>query len=248
MKTQIIAHRGASKYAPENTMPAFQLAYEMKADGIELDVHLTKDDIPVIIHDERIDRTTNGKGFVRDYTFNELEQLDAGTWFSNKYTGTTIPSLDELLQWIHQKPLALNIELKNNKYDYPHLETIVYKMIADYQLINRTCFSSFNSTSIERMRKINDQGEIALLTSKKRNDLIDYAESLGANAVHVSQHLIKPRLVKYAHQHAMPIRAYTVNKPISLIRMRQIKIDGIITDVPDIARKYVSLFKRREKK
>lgn len=220
----------------------------MKADGVELDVHLTKDQIPIIIHDERVDRTTDGKGFVRNFTFDELQQLDAGSWFSPKFAGTKIMSLDELLQWIRPKQLFLNIELKNNKYDYPGLEQVVYDMVSRYDLIDRTCFSTFHSGSIDRLRATSDRAEIALLTSKKIPDVIRYAQNLGANALHVHQRLVSPRLIKEAHEKNMPIRVYTVNKPLSIIRMKQYKTDGIITDVPDLARKYKSLFRRRSKK
>src|SRR5690625_7581403 len=113
MSNAIFAHRGASKYAPENTMAAFKFAYELGAEGIETDVQLTKDNIPVLIHDERVKRTTNGTGYIKDLTWNQVKQLDAGSWFSKKFTGAGIISLDEFLQWIQFKPLYLNIELKN---------------------------------------------------------------------------------------------------------------------------------------
>ncbi len=108
----IYAHRGASKAAPENTMPAFELAAKQGADGIETDVQLTKDQIPVLIHDENVRRTTDGIGFVQDYTYKELQELDAGSWFSSTYSNTTIPTLDQLLAWNKKKKLKLNIELK----------------------------------------------------------------------------------------------------------------------------------------
>ncbi|MDC1541872.1 glycerophosphodiester phosphodiesterase [Candidatus Pseudothioglobus singularis] len=241
---KIIAHRGASRYAPENTMPAFQLAYEMQADGIELDVHLTKDRVPVIIHDEHVGRTTNGKGFVRDFTYSELKKLDAGSWFSPKFIDTKILSLEELLHWIRSKDMFLNIELKNNKYDYPELEPIVYEMVKHHQVLERTCFSTFNPTSIHRLRKLDHHAEIALLTSKKTNDLIGYAKKLGANAIHIQKNLIGRKLAREAKERNMPIRVYTVNKPFAFIRLNRYHLSGIITDVPDIALKYTTFFRK----
>ncbi len=137
MATNIFAHRGASGYAPENTMAAFQLAYWQGADGIETDVHLTKDNIPVLMHDERVNRTTDGSGFIQGYTLHQLKQLDTGSWFSPKFTGSRVVTLDEFLVWIRDKALYLNIELKNNKIDYKNLETIVYDKIAfmDYWIV-----------------------------------------------------------------------------------------------------------------
>src|SRR5687767_9211054 len=98
--TYIFAHRGSSKDCPENTMAAFKKAYQDGADGIELDVQLSKDGIPVIIHDEKLDRTTNKKGNVFSYAYNELTKADAGSWFSKTFAGEPVPSLQELLEWI----------------------------------------------------------------------------------------------------------------------------------------------------
>ena len=109
METKIYAHRGASKYAPENTMPAFQLALDMNADGIETDVQLTKDGVPILIHDEKLKRTTTGSGYVKDYTLEELQQLDAGSWFDATFTGTKLITLEQLLQWIKPTYLLLNL-------------------------------------------------------------------------------------------------------------------------------------------
>jgi len=241
---QVIAHRGASKYAPENTLPAFQLAYDLKADGIEFDVHLTKDRIPIIIHDEEIGRTTNGQGYVRDYTYRELKELDAGSWFSDEFTGTKILSLQELLEWLDSKSLFLNIELKNNKYDYPQLELLTYELIADYQMIERTCFSTFNPESVKRLRAIDSKAEIAYLTSKSRPDLVSFTKQLGANAVHLHKRLVKRNLVRQAQEENLIVRVYTVNKPLSLIRYsRFCQVNGIITDVPDLAKTYAGRLK-----
>src|SRR5690625_5400798 len=165
LPTKIFAHRGASQFAPENTMPAFQLAYELGAEGIETDVHLTKDLVPVLIHDEKLKRTTNGYGYVKDYTFNELKNFDAGSWFSDKFAGTSIISLDQFLKWIKSKSLFLNIELKNSKINDPRIEKIVYELIVYYHLQDRTILSTFNKNSVKRMKQFSDI-EIALLTSR----------------------------------------------------------------------------------
>lgn len=243
MSTDIIAHRGASKYAPENTMPAFQLANEMNADGIETDVHLTKDKIPVVIHDENVKRTTNGYGYVRDLTFSQLKELDAGSWFSDEFAGVKILSLEELIVWIRSTSLSLNIEMKNNKYNYKDLESVVYEMIIQYELTDRTTFSTFNPNSVKQMASMKFNVDIALLTSKKKNNLIAYAKELGANAVHINQRLLNKSIVKEAHENDMLIRVYTVNKPSSIKRAKKYLCDGIITDVPDIAKQYSGIFK-----
>ncbi|WP_068671945.1 glycerophosphodiester phosphodiesterase [Oceanobacillus sp. Castelsardo] len=236
--TKIYAHRGASKYAPENTLPAFNLAYEMKADGIETDVQLTKDGIPILIHDENVKRTTNGTGFVQDFTFAEIRELDAGAWFSRKYKNTPILSLEELLNWIKFKPLYLNIELKNNKIDYKHLELIVFEMVKEHQLLDRTTISTFNSESVKRLKEVNQMIEVAYLTSKQNNKLVTYAEDLGANAIHVKYKLLNDKLMNESRKKDMKIRVYTINKYPSMKQCFHLGCDGIFTDVPDKALSY----------
>lgn len=236
MSTKIIAHRGASILAPENTLPAFQLAYDVGADGIETDVQLTKDQVPVLIHDEGLKRTTNGYGYVKDYTYQELKQLDVGSWFSTSYSNTRLLSLDEFLKWIKDKPLCLNIELKNNKIDYKQMETIVYTMIKDYQLLNRTILSTFNPKSVQRMKKIDPRINSAFLTSRRRKDLVAYAKVLGAHAIHVKYRLLSRKLVDRCSQEKMDLRIYTVNRTIQIKRCFNLNCDGIFTDVPGKAR------------
>src|SRR5690554_3040227 len=122
--TLIYAHRGSSGTYPENTMEAFEAALQEGADGIELDIQLTKDGVPVIIHDETVDRTTDGKGWVKDFTFEELQRLDAGSSFHTDYKGATIPSFEEFLQWFSKTDLLLNVELKSGVVRYPNIEEI----------------------------------------------------------------------------------------------------------------------------
>ncbi|UFT97700.1 glycerophosphodiester phosphodiesterase [Radiobacillus kanasensis] len=233
--TKIFAHRGASKVAPENTMAAFKLAYEMHAEGIETDVQLTKDQVPVLIHDENVRRTTNGTGFVQDYTLEELKQLDAGSWFSDKYEGETIPTLDEFLTWVQDKPLDLNIELKNNVIDYKDLESIVYDRLVAFDLIPRTVISSFSSESIKRFKDISSDLATAWLTSSKIRFMIPFTKSLGANRLHIKYTLLNKRIVKKCHANDFEVAVYTINRPSQMNRCFKLGCDTIFTDVPDIA-------------
>lgn len=232
MSTTIIAHRGASKSAPENTMAAFELAYQSGAEGIETDVQLTKDNIPILMHDERLKRTTNGSGYIKDYTFAQLRKFDAGSWFSGNFSGETILSLDELLQWLDHKSLCLNIELKNNKIDYKNLENIVYDMISQFQLQNRTTISTFNSKSVRRLSAITNQTDIAFLTSKYRRNIIANAKQLGASAVHIKYRLLNRHLIQRCKRENMRVRVYTVNKKSRMTRCFACGCDGIFTDIP----------------
>lgn len=233
--TQIIAHRGASKYAPENTLPAFHKAWESGADGIETDVQLTKDNIPVLIHDEKLDRTTNGKGFVQDYTFQELQKLDAGIWFSKEYTNTKILSLEQLLEWISDKPLLLHLELKNKKIDYTGLEKIAYDLLIRFDMKDRTSFSSFNPVSMECFKQIDRTMSTALLLSQRNKDYITAAEETGVSALHIKYKLLNPSLINQAKANNLFVRVFTVNRESHIKRCFELGCDGIFTDVPDIA-------------
>ena|SRR5699024_10646304 len=233
MSVEIIAHRGASKYAPENTLPSFQLAYELGADEIETDIHLTKDNIPVLIHDETIDRTTNHRGYFKDFTFHQLKSLDAGNWFAKEFAGTPILSLEELLTWIKDKHLSLTIKLKNNKIEYAHIEEIVYEMLKSFQMLDRATISTFNKASVKRLS--HTHRNIALLLSKRERNLIPRVKELGANAIHIKHSLLKLHLIKQSKQEKISVRVYTVNKARHMLKCIKYRCSGIITDVPDKA-------------
>ncbi|WP_407268843.1 glycerophosphodiester phosphodiesterase [Radiobacillus sp. PE A8.2] len=238
LKSLVYAHRGASKLAPENTMPAFELALEMGADGIETDVQLTKDNIPVLIHDENVRRTTNGTGFVQDYTLRELQKLDAGSWFSKKYKNSRIVSLDEFLAWIKNTNMLINLELKNNVIDYKDIEKIVYDRIVAYNLVFRTVISCFNPKSIERWKDIDKNMATAFLTSQKIKGLIPFTEELGATGLHIRYRLLNNNLIKQCHEQELAVRVYTVNRPSQIMRCFKLGCDAIITDVPQVALEY----------
>ncbi|SFD52128.1 glycerophosphoryl diester phosphodiesterase [Lentibacillus persicus] len=242
MQPKIFAHRGASRHAPENTMDAFKLAYQQGADGIETDVHLTKDRVPVLMHDERVNRTTNGTGYIKDYTFSQLEKLDAGTWFSPHFAGCRILQLDELLEWIRDKPLYLNIELKNNKIDYSHLESIVCERLSQYRLLHRTTLSMFNPLSIRRLQSLNQPDGLALLTSSRIKNPVWSANQAGANALHIKYARLSQKIVDACHRRDMAVRVYTVNKPKQIRRCFSTGCNGIFTDVPQVAVEYREKF------
>ncbi|MEN2766057.1 glycerophosphodiester phosphodiesterase [Ornithinibacillus xuwenensis] len=242
MTTKIIAHRGASKLAPENTMYAFELAYKLGAEGIETDVQLTKDKVPVLIHDETLKRTTSGSGYVKNFTYEELKKLDTGTWFSRDFKGAKMVSLEEFLVWIKPKDMSINIELKNNKIDYKNLESIVYHRLKEHRLLERTTISTFSTNSVRRLKKYRDELGIALLTSKRIPNLVEYAHDLGANALHIKYRLLHEQIIQQAHSLKMPVRVYTVNKYKSMMNCYARNCDGIFTDAPYKALTFRKLF------
>src|SRR5690625_2320633 len=162
--TKIFAHRGSSGTHPENTMIAFKEAEKVGVDGIEIDVHYTKDDKLAVIHDDTVDRTTNGTGPVREHTLAELQNLDAGSWFSKKYKYERIPALQEVLQWVSGFPhLVLNIELKYVALDYVGFEEKIIQEVEQYGLVERVIFSSFNHEALKKISDLNPKIECAVL-------------------------------------------------------------------------------------
>ena len=233
--TAIIAHRGAKKYAPENSFPAFQLAYEMKADGIETDVQLTKDNIPVLFHDESLKRIFGEKGWINQFTLGQLKQLDMGKSFHAKFAGTKIVTLVEFLDWIKDKPLTLHLELKNSKIVHKNLEEITYQLIKQYQLLDRTYFSTFSEKSISCLAGFQEVSNIGWLTKRYRKNLLAHALSIGATAIHIKHTLLSQSLTKEALTRDVPIRVYTVNSSRLLNKCFSYKVNSIFTDVPDKA-------------
>ncbi|MGI6669882.1 MAG: glycerophosphodiester phosphodiesterase [Acetivibrionales bacterium] len=235
----IFAHRGASMQAPENTMPAFIKALELGAGGIELDVHLSSDGRPVVIHDEKVDRTSNGTGYVRDMAFNELKELDFGSWFSAEYKDTRIPGLEEVLELVAEWDGILNIEIKNGPVFYPGIERAVLDAVEKYDLARRTIISSFNHYSLVEIRRINPVIKTAPLYMAGLYEPWEYARRLGAHAIHPLFYNIVPEVMNGCKLNNIIVNPFTVDHPEHIRAMVEAGVDGIITNVPDIALKEV---------
>ncbi|GEL77056.1 glycerophosphodiester phosphodiesterase [Tenuibacillus multivorans] len=231
---RIIAHRGSSGTHPENTMSAFEEARRAGADGIELDVHLTKDQKLVVIHDEWVNRTTNGQGYIQDLTFNEINQLDAGSWFSEAFQGEKIPELSDVLSWSVNHPMILNIELKNIFIDYPGIEKLVTQEVKRFGLEDQVILSSFNHVSLKKLSQ--QDIKLAMLYTAKLVDPWLYAEYLGVSGLHPGMHSIDVQMVKKAKDAGVDVRIYTVNEEKDMVRWFKAGCTAIITDFPEKAR------------
>lgn len=238
--TKILAHRGASGYAPENTMSAFKKAIEMGADGIELDVHLSKDGHLVVIHDEMLDRTTNGKGMVMNLTLEELKQLDAGSWFSDEFKGEKIPTLEEVLKLIHNTSMILNVEIKAGYRLYKDIEEKTLSMLEKYNMLNSCIISSFDHYSLVRVRELNKQVKTGMLYSASLYKPWEYARSLKVNALHPHYITLTEEFITSAHNENFPINTYTVNDEAYMIKLAAAKISMMITNYPDKAKHIVT--------
>lgn len=232
----IIAHRGASAYAPENTMASFVKAMEMKSDGIEIDVHMTKDNVLVVCHDEKVDRTTDGEGFIKDFNLSELKKLDAGSWFGEEFKGQRIPELSEVLELIKDTDILLNIEIKNAPIIYPDIEKKTINMITEYGMEDRVIISSFNHYSLIEVKKINPRIKTGILYMAGLVEPWIYAKRLSADALHpLFYNLFAPDFVKECFENGIMLNPFTVDDERYIEALVSLKINGIITNCPDIA-------------
>lgn len=235
-RTQIFGHRGAAGVRPENTMCSFYKAAEVGSEGLELDVQLSKDGVPVIIHDETLERTTNGQGWVKDYTLSELKQLDAGSWFHHTYQGEKIPTLEEFFEWFQGTALVVNIELKNGLVRYQKLEEEVLALIRKYDLVDRVILSSFNHYSVVHVQELMPEIETAVLIMEGLYKPWNYTLQVGAKGIHCYWPIATESIItRGTLEHGLALRPFTVNDPHYIQLLIQHKCTAIITDFPEIA-------------
>ena len=164
---KIFAHRGASGYAPENTLSAIKKAIEMKADGIEIDIQLTKDGKIVVIHDWKVDRTTTGRGFVYELDFDYIRSLDAGQWYTKDFIGEVVPTLEEVLD-ILPNDMMLNIEIKDTARKHSNIEEKMLEVLKKYpEKFDNIVVSSFHHDKIKRLQELEPKLKLALLTDSE---------------------------------------------------------------------------------
>jgi glycerophosphoryl diester phosphodiesterase len=227
-----LAHRGASGYAPENTMVAFRRAEQLGADGFELDVLLTRDGVPVVIHDETLDRTTDGKGWVHQHTYAELLHLDAGSWFAPAFAGEKIPTLEQVIAEFGKR-MFLNIELKNSYIPMPQLEAKVIELIRRYGVEKNCLVSSFDHHSVADFHELAPEIPIGLLYDCILVHAHEYAKRVGAMALHPYFRCTTKKLVDAAHAEGLQVNVWTVNETSDMHWMLAIGVDAIITNYPD---------------
>ncbi len=242
-KIAVIAHRGASGNAPENTISSIKLALEMHVDMIEIDVHLSKDSVPVVIHDETLSRTTNGNGNVKDYSIKELKKLDAGKWFSEKYINEQIPTLEEVLEQTKGKCILL-IEIKNGSSIYPNIEKIILNIIKDKNAENDCIIQSFDDEVILNLENQNCSVQLQkLVTGNIRFlpfHLVDSKIKFGSiyryknvSAINLNFKYVNKVVVNKIHAAGQKTFCWTVNKNKDMIRLIDCGVDGIITNYPE---------------
>ncbi len=235
MKTMIWAHRGASAYAPENSMEAFMMAQNMGADGIELDIHLSRDGHLVVAHDETVDRCSDGKGLINDKSLSQLLELDFSNGKEN-YLNTRIPTLEQVLEFIKSTNLILNIEIKNTIILYEGIEEKAINLVSKMGLDNRVIYSSFNHYSLTIVKKLKPSAHIGLLYSEAMIDPCIYAKHVGAEAIHpYFRTLMVPDTIENCKKHGVKIHPWTVDKQDDINWLLKENVDAIITNRPDYA-------------
>ena len=237
----VIAHRGANKYAPQNTLEAFDKALEQNADGVETDVRITKDGHLVLCHNSTIKATSDGKGKINEKYLGELFNYDFGSWFGSKFENTSIPTLDEFLQKMKQGGARLiDLELKRDKLGKDIVPGVISK-IKEYNLESSALISSFDASLLRLSKRLSPEIRTGFLypffgtaVRSKLFDPVSTALKNGFDFLLPYRAFINEDLVKRAHKNGIKVMSWTVND-ISLInKYSEWGVDGVITDYPDI--------------
>lgn len=225
-----IGHRGASGTAPENTLVSFQRAKELGAEGVEFDVHRTRDGHLVVIHDPDLARTTDGQGLIRSLTLEEIRAVDAGAWKDEAFRGERVPTLAELVE---AYPDLLFLELKAGSTHYPGIEADVVRVLRETGALARTQVSSFDHKALLLLHQLEPTLATAMLHSCNLLDPVGMAQALGCTALHPSWHWVTPEYVAEAHAAGLQVNTWTVNEPWLIAHMRALGVDGIMSDYPE---------------
>jgi len=249
----IIAHRGASAYYPENTLPAFEGAIAMGADMVEFDVQLTKDKEVVVFHDEKISRCTDGRGRVADCTLAHFKKMDAGKWFNMDFKNTRVPTLAEVLDVCKNK-IAVNIEIKTeavSKMFFGGIEEKCLKIVERSGMRRHVVFSSFDPRAIMHLKQLDNTAAVAVLFDKKLygskfpSDIMD---AVGADAFNCAGRELSKRWLTNIALNSVPVNVYTVDYARSMKKFLQMGVSGIFTNKPDILKKVVEDVKKQKEK
>lgn len=222
----LYAHRGASAEAPENTLAAFRRALEAGADGVELDVHLSADGVPVVIHDDTVERTTDGAGPVAFFAAESLRELDAGGWFAPEFAGEPLPTLEETLHLLAGK-LRINIEVKESRAGMAVVNLLRHLPTADVVV------SSFDHDLLDDLRRTAPGLPLAVLFDEENwHRVLARAVSLRASAVHPRADLVSRPLVAACHRCQLPVHVWTVDAPARARSLARMGVDGLFTNDP----------------
>ena len=239
-RTYVWAHRGAcgapigsspAANVPENTMPAFELAAELGADGVETDVHFSKDGKIVLMHDPKLERTTNGQGLVTDYTYEELLAFDFGIKIGKDFKGTRIPTMDELFELCRRTGMIVNVEIKSND---PLMPAALDECAKKHNMQDGVLYSSFDHEQLARMLRVNPSAFVAPLYGFNMVNPWDYAANIPAKATHPRSNQLDlyPEYVDKCHALGVRVHPWTVDDPDEAVKLAAMGCDALITNQP----------------
>jgi glycerophosphoryl diester phosphodiesterase len=226
-----IAHRGASGYAPENTLAAFRRAVAQGVTFIETDLHLTRDVHFVAIHDDTVDRTTSGRGAVKEMTLAEVRKLDAGAWFASEFIGERVPILEEILDFSRKHDVVFYLELKSDGFWGG--EHALISALRDSGEIQRMVIISFDPAILANLRKLEPLLMTGMLSDGQLANPFEQAQEIGARQLVLRGDLLTPNLLQEAHRRDIQVVCWTVNQPAHMRLLASAGVDGIMSDYPD---------------
>lgn len=232
----IIAHRGASAYAPENTISAFNKAAELGANWVEFDVMLSDDGEPFVFHDERLNRTTNGKGVFAHTTSDKIKTLDAGAWFSRQFQGEEVPALKTVLDWLIQENIQANIEIKPSPGKAEETTMAVLATLNGVWPSHKPLplLSSFEYDALRLCRNISPEAQLGLLIDKWDDNWLKLAKQIDCYSVHLNKRVLTQKRVEEIKRHGYKVFAYTVNRKRQAKKLLGWGVDAIFSDYPDL--------------
>jgi len=240
-RVQVVAHRGASGYAPETTLEAYDLALKMGVDFVEMDIHMTRDGVLVAIHDADVRRTTDGQGWISELTVSGLKKMDAGSWFNrahrrkarHEYKGIRVPTLQEVLDLVKDSSAGCYIEIKNPERYPGNLESELLSILRATRMERRTRVLSFSARSIGKINALDSSVQTSLLVSRRTRDPVSATLQLRADELGIRYDLATPGIADAAHKKGLSLSVWTVDRKPDMERMIRMGADRIITNYPD---------------
>ncbi|MEK6777839.1 MAG: glycerophosphodiester phosphodiesterase family protein [bacterium] len=231
----VIAHRGASHLAPENTLPAFRMAMDLKADMIETDIRISADQVPVLSHDADMERIAGTTVYIDELTLVELRGYDFGSWFSESFAGTRIPTLEDLLS-LAKGEILLNLEIKKDTPRTQGIEDKVLDAVAAKDMEDQVLISSFDLPALERVRHLGPGIRIGFLYDGNGSwrHFLDHAVKLGAVSFHPAQKSVTPDMVHGFHRRGIRVYPYVVDQISRVKELQTWGVDGVFTNRPEI--------------
>ncbi len=235
----VIAHRGSSKEAPENTIAAFRLALEQGCDAIELDIHLSADRRVIVCHDATIDRTTNGTGAILDMTAAQLQQYDAGSWFGESFAGERLPLLDEVLDLV---PASIGINIEIKCHQHPAVIETVLALLSSRNRLDSVFFSSFGHDCMVRLKQADPLARVGLLYDADEAECLSYfkRQQIDGYSLHPHHACVDGAYIEAAKAQGLQIYPWTVDDPERMRELIRLGASGVITNRPKLMRELLA--------